>query len=79
MRRNFHSLVYHNTLTAHLRAHSHSFHISVWFVSLTGIKNEQFVKEVKFNYDEVILISNTLSLLLIMESSTVKLLHCDIS
>ncbi|THH12462.1 hypothetical protein EW146_g7673 [Bondarzewia mesenterica] len=28
-------------------AHSHSFHVSIWFLSLAGISDEAFVKEVK--------------------------------
>lgn len=37
-------------------AHGHSFHTSIWYVSLMGITNEPFVDQVRVNYDEVCLI-----------------------
>ncbi|KAI0063548.1 hypothetical protein BV25DRAFT_1990545 [Artomyces pyxidatus] len=35
-----------------ISAHSHSFHISIWFVSLAGINEDRLVKEIARNYDE---------------------------
>ncbi|KAI0049849.1 hypothetical protein FA95DRAFT_1537340 [Auriscalpium vulgare] len=35
-----------------ISAHSHSFHTSIWFVSLAGINDEQFVEEISHNYEQ---------------------------
>ncbi|KAJ6521911.1 Muskelin N-terminus-domain-containing protein [Mycena vulgaris] len=35
-----------------LSSHGHSFHISIWYVALKGIKDEVFVEQVRMKYDQ---------------------------
>ena len=37
----------------HSSAHSHSFHVSIWYVALAGISDETLIREVKAKYDDV--------------------------